>query len=252
MILVSKAADSFCDSDLVEKIIRSNNAWSLLPTEAMFASVIPGEYMEGFLSGQIQFPSWLGKNSKRNKIDRILQELQIHTRLSAGLSKSAFNQDFSQYLKSAIIDPMVGSDGGERIEKSVKIMSEYSLLREDLDNLLEVTTWEGSTDPMKSVDSKVKAAFTRTYNKEVILPYATNIGAIAKKSKVSIQDEGLEDYQLEGSDDNKDENDIESDTMIKAKNVKKGKDSNKLETKEIKGKGKGSTGRGRGKGKASK
>ena len=252
MILVSKAADSFCDSDLVEKIIRSNNAWSLLPTEAMFASVIPGEYMEGFLSGQIQFPSWLGKNSKTNKMDRILQELTIHTRLSAGLGKSAFNQDFSQYLKSAIISPMVGADGGEKVEKSVKVMSDYSLLREDLDNLLEVTTWEGSIDPMKSVDSKVKAAFTRSYNKEVVLPYATNIGAIAKKSKVSMQDEGLgENDELEGSDDNGDENDIESDTMIKAKKVKRGKDSNKPQTKESNQKGKG-TGKGRGKGKASK
>ena len=62
MVLISKAADSFCVGDLVEKVIRSNNSWSLLPTEAMFASVIPGEYMEGFVSGQIQFPSWLGKN----------------------------------------------------------------------------------------------------------------------------------------------------------------------------------------------
>ena len=76
MVLVSKAADSFCDGDLVEKVIRSNNSWSLLPTEAMFASVIPGEYMAGFVSGQIQFPSWLGKNSKRSKMDRITQELK--------------------------------------------------------------------------------------------------------------------------------------------------------------------------------
>ena len=43
--------------------------------------------MSGFMSGQIQFPAWLGKNSKRNKTDRLCQELQMHTRLSAGLSK---------------------------------------------------------------------------------------------------------------------------------------------------------------------
>ena len=45
MLLASKAADSICMGDLVEKTIRSQNAWSLLPTEAMFASVIPGEYV---------------------------------------------------------------------------------------------------------------------------------------------------------------------------------------------------------------
>ena len=60
-------------------------------------------------------------------------------------------------------------------------MSQYALLREDLDNLLEVTQWPDRADPMKNVESKVKAAFTRTYNKEVILPYATNLGSIAKR-----------------------------------------------------------------------
>jgi replication factor C subunit 1 len=43
MLLTSKAADSICQGDLVEKTIRSVNAWNLLPTEAMFASVIPGK-----------------------------------------------------------------------------------------------------------------------------------------------------------------------------------------------------------------
>ncbi len=47
----------------------------------MFSSVIPGEYMSGFMKGQIQFPSWFGKYSRTNKINRILQELQSHTRL---------------------------------------------------------------------------------------------------------------------------------------------------------------------------
>jgi replication factor C subunit 1 len=60
-------------------------------------------------------------------------------------------------------------------------MSDYALLREDLDNLLEMSQWPDRPDPMKSVESKVKAAFTRTYNKEVILPYATNLGSVAKR-----------------------------------------------------------------------
>ena len=33
MKLVSKAADSFCDGDLVDRTIRSRNAWGLLPTQ---------------------------------------------------------------------------------------------------------------------------------------------------------------------------------------------------------------------------
>ena len=250
MVLVSKAADSFCDGDLVEKVIRSNNSWSLLPTEAMFASVIPGEYMEGFVSGQIQFPSWLGKNSKTNKIDRITQELQIHTRLSASLNKSAFSQDFSQYLRNAIISPMFGSEGVEGVPKSVQIMSDYSLLREDLDSLIELTTWEGAADPMKKIESKVKAAFTRAYNKEVVLPYATNIGTVAKKAKAAIQNTGLDDDadDLEAVEDDDDEDGIELDSMIKAKKGKKPKDSTNADKKVESSK----AGAGKGKGKKSK
>jgi replication factor C subunit 1 len=60
-------------------------------------------------------------------------------------------------------------------------MSNYSLLREDLDNLLEVCQWPNCSDPMKNIESKVKAAFTRSYNKDVILPYATNLGSISKR-----------------------------------------------------------------------
>ena len=42
MQLVSRAADSFCNGDLVDRTIRNKNSWNLLPTQAMFASVIPG------------------------------------------------------------------------------------------------------------------------------------------------------------------------------------------------------------------
>lgn len=37
MKLVSKAADSFCDGDLVDKTIRTRSAWGLLPTQVRAA-----------------------------------------------------------------------------------------------------------------------------------------------------------------------------------------------------------------------
>lgn len=160
MALVSKAADSIAEGDLVERGIRSGMNWSLLPTAAVFCSVLPGEYMAGFLTGQIQFPGWLGKNSKRSKLDRILSEVQSHTRLSAGASKGALNLDYGQRLRDHIVGPLV-KEGAEGVEEAVHRMNGYNLLREDLDGLLEVTQWEGRKDVMQGVDSKTKAAFTR-------------------------------------------------------------------------------------------
>ena len=232
MVLSSKAADSICMGDLVEKTIRSQNAWSLLPTEAMFASVIPGEYMEGHVAGQVQFPRWLGQYSRQNKFDRILQELQVHTRLSAGLAKSSLNQDFNQHLRNAILRPMI-KRGMEGVPDSIEAMDFYSLMREDLDNLLEITTWPEQPDPMKAIDSKIKAAFTRSYNKNVVLPYAKEAN-VKKKAKVDVAANPFE----EDSDDNdEDEDNIEADAMIKAKKPSAKK---KAETSTAtKGKGRG-------------
>ena len=42
MELVSKAADSIAEGDLVEKRVRSGMNWGLLPTAATFCSVLPG------------------------------------------------------------------------------------------------------------------------------------------------------------------------------------------------------------------
>lgn len=78
---VALAADSLSLGDLVDKRIRSQMAWSMLPLQAMYSSVLPGEYMEGRITSQINFPGWLGKNSKTQKRSRLAQELHDHTRI---------------------------------------------------------------------------------------------------------------------------------------------------------------------------
>lgn len=78
---VALTADSLSLGDLVENRIRSKMAWSMLPVQAMYSSVLPGEYMEGSFTGQINFPGWLGKYSKSNKRKRLAQELHDHTRI---------------------------------------------------------------------------------------------------------------------------------------------------------------------------
>ena len=70
---LSRAASSIAAGDLIDRKIRSHQNWSLLPTQAVFASVIPGEIMRGHWTGQCAFPSWLGKHSKSGKSQRQLQ-----------------------------------------------------------------------------------------------------------------------------------------------------------------------------------
>jgi len=240
MELVSKAADSISEGDLVEKRVRSGMNWGLLPTAATFCSVLPGEYMSGFMHGQIQFPAWLGKNSKRSKIDRILQELQMHTRLTAGASKTNFNLDYSQVLRDHVVGPLVAS-GGEGINDSVAIMENYHLLREDLDGLLEVAQWPDRPDPMKKIETKTKTAFTRKYNKDAAaLPYSVG-QTVSKKSSAGTGDMmGMDEEEGDGNDEEEDDS-VGNDAMIKAKKpVAKAKSENKGSAKGSKGGGKGS------------
>ena len=49
MELMSKCLDSISEGDLVETVAKSGMNWNLLPTAAVFCSVVPGEYMSGKL-----------------------------------------------------------------------------------------------------------------------------------------------------------------------------------------------------------
>ena len=59
-------------------------------------------------------------------------------------------------MRDVILRPLKdhGQDG---IGESVKAMEFYSLMREDLDNLIEVTTWPDQNDPMKAIETKVNS-----------------------------------------------------------------------------------------------
>ena len=142
-----------------------------------------------------------------------------------------------QMLRNHILGPLV-KEGAEGVDEAVKRMGDYNLLREDLDSLIEVGQWPDRPDPMKHVDSKTKAAFTRKYNKEgIALPYS--IVQTVTKKKGGGGDElmpGEEDDIQD--DDDEDKDNIEKDAMIKMKKPAAKKGAAKEESSS-KGKGKG-------------
>ncbi|XP_053693430.1 replication factor C subunit 1 [Sabethes cyaneus] len=224
MDLIALTADSLSRGDMVDRRIRSSMAWSLLPLQAMYSSVLPGEYMEGSFSGQINFPGWLGKNSKASKRKRLAQEIHDHTRISTSGSRLSVRLDYAPFLLESIVRPLKqkGSDG---VSESLTVLREYHLLREDLESLVELTTWPKKKNPMDGVDGKVKAALTRTYNKEVA-PYSYSVmNAVKKKKAEAAADETAEMYgdEEEGenapvdSDEEKEDDDLENNAFIKVK-----------------------------------
>ncbi|XP_045760697.1 replication factor C subunit 1 [Maniola jurtina] len=227
---MSRAADCISLGDLVDARIRRCQAWSLLPMQAMYSSVMPGHFMEGHIAGQIQFPGWLGKNSRATKMRRLAQEIHAHTRLSTTGSKSSIFLDYSTHLRDAILDPLI-KDKSEGIDQSLRALESYNLLREDLDSLVELSLWPERRNPTVLIDPKVKAALTRTYNKTAsALPY---VPAAFKKGR------GVDDGSQETSQDDVEEveedSDPEHDPMIKKK---KSKDNEKAGPSKASGKGK--------------
>uniref|UniRef100_A0A672MNS7 Replication factor C subunit 1 n=1 Tax=Sinocyclocheilus grahami TaxID=75366 RepID=A0A672MNS7_SINGR len=214
LVLLSKTADSICDGDLVDKQIRSRQAWSLLPTQAIYASVLPGELMRGYMSQFPTFPSWLGKFSSAGKHRRIIQELASHMSLKTLSSKEAINLDYLPYLHSAILEPLQ-SQGSEGASQSVNLMDDYNIIKEDVDNMMEISLWGGQPDPYSKLDSKVKAAFTRAYNKESHLtPYSLQV--VKKSRKGAVDPELIGELESESQfQEEEEDNGVTADAMIK-------------------------------------
>ncbi|XP_028157701.1 replication factor C subunit 1 isoform X2 [Ostrinia furnacalis] len=221
---VSRAADSISLGDLVDARIRRSQAWGLLPMQAMYSSVIPGHWLSGHVAGQIQFPGWLGKNSRANKMQRLCQEIHAHTRLSTSGSKSSIFLDYSSHLRDAIVTPLI-KDRSEGIGEALGVLEAYHLLRDDLDSLTELSLWPGQRNPMVLVDSKVKAAMTRTYNKSATaLPYAP--GTI-KKGRGRDDNDNEDEVDDDAAQDEEEDSDPENDALIKKKKAKEDKPASK-------------------------
>ncbi|XP_031732192.1 replication factor C subunit 1 isoform X2 [Anarrhichthys ocellatus] len=248
LMLLSKTADSISDGDLVDRQIRSRQNWSLLPTQAIYASVLPGELMKGYMSQFPTFPSWLGKYSSTNKHSRIVQELASHMGLKTMCSRQAVNLDYLHYLRQTLLSPLQRL-GAEGAGEAVQLLDNYQLIKEDVDSIMEISAWGGQPDPYSKLDPKVKAAFTRAYNREVHLtPYSLQVVKKGRRGGGG----GGEESELGGEDVNNEAQESEdeglkTDAMIKQKRAKATKESKKDDSGKDKGKGKG-----KGKGKAKK
>nr|CAG31651.1 hypothetical protein RCJMB04_9c6 [Gallus gallus] len=225
LMLLSRAADSICDGDLVDKQIRTKQNWNLLPTQAIYSSVLPGELIRGYMAQFPVFPNWLGKFSSTGKHERIIQELAMHMSLRTQACKRTVNMEYLSHLRDALIQPLkdFGADG---VQNAIAFMDSYCLMKEDIENIMEISMWGGKPSPFSKLDPKVKAAFTRAYNKEVHLtPYSLHSVKTSRRQSGSMGTSELnEELNVEEIQSDEDEQDtVESDAMIKQKKGKSSK-----------------------------
>lgn len=146
-----KAAEAMSTWDLTDARIGRSQAWGLLPA-AMMSVVEAATVTKGPAPFQI-FPQWLGKNSKRLKHRRYMNEVRnalVGIRGESGLI------DTRAVLKARLFSPALAPAG---------VVSELQTLGLTRDHMLEYLTETCFEGHEITVDSKKKAAITREWKK---------------------------------------------------------------------------------------
>ncbi|KDN69612.1 putative replication factor RFC1 C terminal domain-containing protein [Colletotrichum sublineola] len=160
--LVDQAAESISDGDLVDRMIHGpQQQWSLMPTHAVFSTVRPSSFVAGQLMGS-NFTSWLGNNSKAGKLGRYVRELHSHMRLKSSGDANEIRQQYLPVLWDQTIRRL-SAEGKDSVDEIIALMDSYYLTRDDFDAIQELGVGP-QAEGRAEVESKTKAAFTRTYN----------------------------------------------------------------------------------------
>jgi replication factor C subunit 1 len=127
---LSRAADCIADADIMDGYVRSRQAWSLLPSVAACYT-----RATAFATGPttvIPFPTWLGKNSSRNKRLRLLAELGVRIAANVSGGREAVRLDYFEALRNSCYAPLLragGSDPAACFAETMHILDTYSMSR---------------------------------------------------------------------------------------------------------------------------
>lgn len=229
--LVATAAEDISISDTVNSLIRSGEQqWSLLPFHGIMSTVKPSYEVAGQITGRLNFSSWLGQNSKQMKYQRMLQELQYHTRVKTSTTKQELRLDYLDALWQKIVKPLCDS-GEDGFDEAIETMDEYYLTKEDFDNIGDMIKQD------LKLPTQSKSAFTRKYNSmmhpTIIFKTGNSLNVGGKRAaapKVDFEDvidDDMEDVPDDDEDQDSDKIDTKKDKLIKVVPVGKSKSKSK-------------------------
>eukprot|EP00041_Stephanoeca_diplocostata_P016684 m.329595 g.329595 ORF g.329595 m.329595 type:complete len:984 (+) comp20449_c0_seq2:60-3011(+) len=235
---MSQASDAIAEGDVIGNHIFSGQNFGLLPLHAVVSCIMPGYSLQhnGGVSGMMMFPQALGRTSTMNKNARVLTELNLHMRDVTSSDNQDLRLNYLPYLRKRLVKPL--TEGTTGVEEVIALLDTYHLTREDWDSINDLCQLKSMASLTAGIDSKVKASFTREYNRGAhALPYSTDTkGSKQKKGRAaSTSEDGSGDPDVEGLFANDDDND--DDDVPQAKNAKKG--SSVKPKAKGKGKGKG-------------
>jgi replication factor C subunit 1 len=229
---MAKAADCISYGDIVKDTLMQGQEWGLLPFLGMVSTVIPCALLRG-RAGKVDFPEWLGKNSTASKEKRLLKEIQIHMNAkTAGAGKADILLDYIPSLAVPLLRPLQ-EKGKEGIDEVLQVMKEYGLTKDDWETIFVLN---GMEESIQKLDSQLKSAFTKKYNKTQKKFTVAPVGKKGTKREVD-EDIGLMNEEavdvMEGSASEEVEN-FEKDALIKKKAKKAAPAASKAKPKATK------------------
>lgn len=161
------SADLLTISDLMNRRIREDQDWGLLPDMGVTGAVFPASVTNGFINFPT-FPAWLGKYSHMTKMQRLTTELHAHLRVTASVKgHSIITSGYGDLLYKRVMDPLMKGDS-DAVTESFAVLDAYGLRREHLtEHLTELRQHVGGEDLFKGLDPRVKSAMTRESNNGV-------------------------------------------------------------------------------------
>lgn len=164
---IRRAAESIAIGDIIGKQIRTDGNWSLLREQAMFSCALPSSFMDGYMTAQISFPAWLGKNSNLQKRQRLLRQLALHMHLRIAGNIQSLVLDYLPILRERLYRPLIQKDSAG-VSDVIARYNYYFLVKDDTEAINELGAWPNkqSKDLASMVSTKAKSALTRQLNKE--------------------------------------------------------------------------------------
>ncbi|KAF7634869.1 AAA domain-containing protein [Meloidogyne graminicola] len=172
---IRRSSNAISFGDILGKQIRTGGNWSLLREQAMFSCVLPATFMDGYMTAQISFPSWLGKNSNFQKRQRLLRQLALHMHLKIEANIQSLVLDYLPVLSERLYRPLIEKDS-LGVPEVISLYKYYYLVKDDSEAINELSAWphnKQNKDLASMVSTKAKSALTRQLNKEKrFLPFA--------------------------------------------------------------------------------
>lgn len=189
-----RASNHISVADIIDRRIHQNHDWSLLPhyvTQVVSAT----RAISGPPPFQI-FPAWLGKNSKKLKHRRYLDNLSN----KMFCSNDSMRMDYAEPLNKIILQGLIIEKPD--IKNTIEKMDLLGFTRDDIMEQLQEVLFETIEIP-----TKIKTTFTREYNKTHLSGMKKS--KTTKKRKVEEMSDEEDDEEDEDGDELQDENEID-------------------------------------------